>query len=397
VFDIDHFRRVNEQFGVDGADQVLCGYARRLRECAREGDLVARLDSDEFAVVTFDLASANEAALFAERMIAALDRPLLSAERSITLTTSVGATLAGVGEDADLILRKASIALMRAKREGGGRCCFFSSHMQGLLLRKVELRARLQRAMANEELGLHYQPVLSMPGEQVAAVEALLRWRDGANAEPGAETLIRSAAELGMMREVGQWSRERALRVMRELRRDAHAGTQLRISLNLNASELEDPQLVEELAALADRNVVPRACVQLEVDEAVLRQPPAVQSTLGHLRDAGFALVLDNFGAGSLSLEELRRLPIDGVKLPRAFIAKATSHVHARELLAGIVAMSGALRLAVHAKGVETTAQARLLGQLGCGYVQGNLYAPPLTAQELHGWLRARRPLRLQA
>jgi diguanylate cyclase (GGDEF)-like protein/PAS domain S-box-containing protein len=397
VFDIDHFKRVNEQFGVDGADQVLCGYARRLRECAREGDLVARLDGDEFAVVAFDLASANEAALLAERMIAALDRPLLGADRSISLSTSAGATLAGAGEDADLMLRKASIALLRAKREGGGRCCFFSSHMQGLLLRKAELRARLQRALAAEELGLRYQPVLAIPGEQVAAAEVLLRWRENVDTEPNAESLIRSAAELGMMREIGQWSRERAMRAMRELRRDAHVGTNMRLSLNLSANELEDPQLVEELAALADRNAVSRASIQLEVDEAVLRQPQAVQSVLGEMREAGFAVVLDNFGAGSLSLEELRRLPINGVKLPRTFLAKATSHAHARELLAGVVAMSRALGLDVHAKGVETTAQARLLAQLGCGYAQGNLYAPPLAANELHAWLRARRPLRLQA
>jgi EAL domain-containing protein (putative c-di-GMP-specific phosphodiesterase class I) len=295
------------------------------------------------------------------------------------------------------MLRKASIALLRAKREGGGRCCFFSSHMQGLLLRKAELRARLQRALAAEELGLRYQPVLAIPGEQVAAAEVLLRWRENVDTEPNAESLIRSAAELGMMREIGQWSRERAMRAMRELRRDAHVGTNMRLSLNLSANELEDPQLVEELAALADRNAVSRASIQLEVDEAVLRQPQAVQSVLGEMREAGFAVVLDNFGAGSLSLEELRRLPINGVKLPRTFLAKATSHAHARELLAGVVAMSRALGLDVHAKGVETTAQARLLAQLGCGYAQGNLYAPPLAANELHAWLRARRPLRLQA
>jgi diguanylate cyclase (GGDEF)-like protein len=375
--DLDGFKAVNDGRGHAVGDALLVAVAERLRAGVRADDLVVRLGGDEFAVLV--PGPAAHAVDVAQRLQDAVRCPVLLTGRPVTVTASVGVadtTTAG-RRDADLLLRNADLAMYHAKATGRDTVVVFAPGMAEAASDRAALAEDLTAAMAaGDQLGVHYQPVVTLPGGEVHGHEALVRWRHPTRGPIAPLLFVPIAEQTGAVTALGAW-------VLRRATRDAAAGLDgaggpSRVAVNVSAVQLADPGFVQTVRdALADSGL-PAHLLVLEVTESVLADDlDAVSARLQELRDLGARIAIDDFGTGYSSLSYLRRLPADIVKVDRSFVADLTRGGSAATLVASIVELSRSLSLDVVAEGVETEAQRATLVELGCTYAQGYLFGRP--------------------
>jgi diguanylate cyclase (GGDEF)-like protein len=394
LLDLDKFKEVNDSLGHHAGDQFLVEVAARLRGQVRGGDLLARLGGDEFAVLLED-AGHDEAARVAENLRAALAEPFTtlagsSAMGSLTLhsTVSIGiARFPDDGPDLSALLRKADIAMYKAKISGDGHHVYTDTdNADGATrLRTVD---ELQAAITNDEFVLHYQPKIDLDTGKVHSVEALVRWRHPTRGLLYPDAFLALVEGAGLMRAMTRLVLEMAL----DQAAQWHAqGQQLTIAVNLSASSLVDADLPQEIFAMLTARGVPPRALQLEItEEFLMADRDRARSILTRLRSGGVQISVDDFGTGYSSLSYLRDLPIDELKLDRSFVFPMADDARAAALVASTIALAHSLGLRMVAEGVETQVAYTELTRLGCDQAQGYFMSRPVPAAELEHWLRNR-------
>jgi diguanylate cyclase (GGDEF)-like protein len=376
---LDGFTRVNESLGHAVGDQALQEVARRIQATAREADTCARLGGDEFGVLFDGDVMAPDALAMAERILAAVREPMDLAESPIHLTASMGISTAAPTETVTgSLLRRAETARSVAWHKGGNQVVIFEPEMQHAVETRFELESELRRAIDQGEFVLNYQPIVDLESGELVAAEALIRWEHPTHGRIAPSVFIPVAEETGMIVEIGSWVLRAACT---EAARWAGVspGRVPRVSINLSAHQLADPQLVWTVqAAMAHASASP-SWVTLELTESMLMQNSSVHLERLHaLRALGVQIAIDDFGTGYSSLAYLEHFPVTHIKIDRSFVTPLNDPRKGSGVVRAIVEIGGSLGLTTVAEGIETPAELQRLRALGCALGQGFLFSRPL-------------------
>ena len=391
--DLDGFTAVNDSAGHAAGDQVLAQAARRLRATVQVNDTVSRWGGDEFAVLVENPADVQAVVDLAERLLRVLSaEPYRVGTRGIALTASVGVaftTAAAEDEDSPAnsaeLIRNGDLAMARAKELGGGRVELFAAHMHADMVRRLELGGDLQRALAEEQFSVEFQPVVDLATTRVTGVEALVRWWRGSDAVPP-EEFIGPAEESGMMIPLGNWVLREACR---EVARWRDQSWEIGLSVNFTARQISAPRFMEAVAEVLEETGLPPEALTLEVKEEVLVEDAGQNvERLSALRDLGVRLAIDDFGTGYASLAHLGRLPVDVIKIDPSFVAGLGQDDTLTLLTRTIVRLGSDLGLIVVAEGIERPEQLELLREMGCPRGQGFLVAKPMAPGQVEALVR---------
>jgi diguanylate cyclase (GGDEF)-like protein len=378
--DLDRFRAVNDAIGHAAGDVLLVEVAERLRGAVRPSDLVARLGGDEFVVLCEDVADEQAARAVAERLSASLADPFWVDGSPHFLSASIGISRAtSVAARADSLLQDADAALSRAKVRGAARSELFDHE----LAQEMSLRGRfehdLHRAVDQDQLLLHYQPVIDLRSGGVSGVEALLRWQhpDWGLTKP--DSILPIAEESGVVVAIGRWVVAEACQQLRQWRREKGTAAPGEVTVNVSRRELVDKGYVAHLEHCLRRADIEAQALVLEVSDDDLADAPAsMLDTLLRARALGVHVCIDGFGRGRRSLANLRRVPVTRIKLDRDFVRTVADDTGDRLVVTAVLQLGASLGLDVIAAGVETRSQRTQLERMGCTHAQGNLWAPPL-------------------
>ncbi len=374
--DIDKFKEINDASEHGGGDQVLREMATRIRGTLRERDIIARLGADEFAIALVDITNLGDVMAFMNRLVAALRLPFHVAGKEILTTTSVGIALAPAdGDTASTVLRHATIALSRAKGDGGQRMCFFEESMDKALQRRRTVEHELRLALGREEFEVVYQPQYDLVTERQCGSEALIRWHHPVHGKIAPGHFISVAEETGLIVPIGEW-------VLRRACWDAVSWQDdLTVAVNLSPAQFRDSDIAETVAEILKETGLPARRLELEITENLLiNDTEEVLSKLNRLREIGVAIAMDDFGTGYSSLSYLARFPFSKIKIDRQFIRNMTRDPAMRAIVKTIIALGKSLDVTITAEGVETPEQADMLRKFGCRQVQGFLYGHPEAA-----------------
>jgi diguanylate cyclase (GGDEF)-like protein len=386
--DVDHLKTVNDTLGHGAGDALIRTTADRLR--ARVGDRVTRFGGDEFVVVLEDLTSAQHAARLGQQLVDDTCRPVDLDGAGMRSSTSVGLNVVDAETPADEVLRRADVALYRAKALG--RRCVSVYRPGDDTGRDVELdlEPELRRAVRAGEFVLAYQPIVELVTGEAVSVEALLRWQHPTRGLLGPDAFLDAAIDAGLLGAIGATSLRRAC-VDFAAATEELGGRAPSVAVNLSSSELADRRVVSRVAlALAESGLAPQR-LTLEITEDVIIDA-TVRATIDRLSALGVHLAIDDFGTGNSSLRQLGAYPANVLKIDRSFVERLEHDERARAVTAAIVRLAGNLGLITLAEGVETEAQARLLAAMGCERAQGWLFARALPLDELVEWWTGRTP-----
>ncbi|QRJ65713.1 EAL domain-containing protein [Azospira restricta] len=375
--DLDRFKVINDTLGHHTGDRMLVEVARRLGDCVRESDIVARLGGDEFVVVLTSLACDMDAALVAAKILVALSSPYTVDGKILHSTPSIGISMFPTnGEDSETLMKNADAAMYFAKAKGRNNFQFFSPAMTAAATERMELERDLRGALAAGQYELHYQPQVCAKSGAVRGVEALIRWRHPERGLVPPLTFIPIAEETGAIEAIGAWVLEEACRQKAAWR--AAGMPALRIAVNLSAQQLRSSTLVAQVRAAMEAYGIGPGELELEITEsAAMEDPERAIGRLEALRGLGVELAIDDFGTGYSSLAYLKMLPIDTLKLDRAFVRDIETDENDAAISAATLALARNLGLKVVAEGVENEAQREFLSRHGCELLQGYLFGRP--------------------
>ena len=388
--DLDDFKTINDSLGHAAGDSVLLEVAKRLASSVRAGDTAARFGGDEFAILLEDVASAQEAADTAERILESLEGSVRIEGIDVVVRCSLGIAVAE-GEaavDADELIRNADASMYIAKREGKGGYRLFEPAMHEGVLERLELRADLQRAMTSGQLELYYQPVVRLSDCGVTGVEALLRWRHPERGLIAPDVFIPLAEEMGLIVPIGRWVLREACRQGGAIQSLMSSDPPLSMSVNLSVKQLQYSDIAADVREALAESGLPAGTLTLEITETVMMTDTelAVQR-LDELKALGIRLAMDDFGTGYSSLSYLSRLPVDQIKMDRSFLSSGASPQQSA-LASAVVSLGETLHLEVVAEGIELHDQWIGLRELGCDLGQGFLFAGPMDAEATLDFLR---------
>ena len=394
LIDLDRFKEVNDTLGHDHGDALLCEVAERLSGALREGDTLARLGGDEFAVLLPDLTDRAAATELAGRLLAVLEQPFVVRGVTIQLEASVGVVLCpDHGNDVTTLMQRADVAMYEAKREQS-RVRLYDRNRDPYSPARLERLGELRRALGTGELVLHYQPKIAVADGAVTGVEALVRWQHPRHGLLAPAEFLPLAERTGMMADLTRWVLDSALAQACDWRRQ---GLELPIAINLAAANILDAALPDAVAERLAHYGVAGERLTCELSEhTVMAEPRRAGEVLDRLRALGVRLSLDDFGTGHASLSYLKRLPLDEVKIDRAFVAGIVGDVNDALIVRSTIDLARNLGLSVVAEGVERPEVLERLGSLRCHEAQGFHIAQPLPPEALVAWLEARRPMAAQ-
>ncbi len=369
ALDVDGFKLLNDSLGHALGDELLRSVGQRLRAAVRETDTVARLSGDEFGVL-LEVRDPDEAASVVEKLRAALGRPFVLQGRDVHVTMSGGfAVSPRHGETADALLAGADIAASRARADGRDSVRPFDASLNEVARKTVALEGALRKALADGELRLHYQPIVSLASGRIDGFEALLRWESAGLGPVAPSDFIHLAEANGLIVPIGRWALRTACSQAREWQK---AGVPARVSVNLSAREFRQPDLYLTVRDTLSETGLPAPLLDLEITERVAMESPDVsQFVLRELRSLGVSISLDDFGTGYSSLAYLRSFPIDTLKIDGSFIRAMGGDPQSAAIVRSVIDLARNLKLGTVAEGVETGEQLALLRRAACDRIQG--------------------------
>lgn len=384
--DLDNFRHANDALGYQAGDHLILQVVARLKAQLHGDDQLARLGSDEFALLLDTRRDPQRVERLAERITEALAEPYWVDGESLLIGCSLGLAHARAGEGADSLLWHAHIAMQQAKGQQGCTFHVYDERLNSGARNLVDLESELRRALRRDELELHYQPRLCLDSGRIVGLEALVRWRHSERGLLSPNHFVPLAEENGLIVPLGYWVISRALRDMQWLR--GRGLPSLHMAVNLSFRQFQDSQLLPTLSRLIEERGVDAQWLEFELTEtAVMRRSEQVQKTMLALGKLGVRFSLDDFGTGFSSFVHLNNLPITLLKIDKSFVGGMDSRAENRQLVKAMINLAHNLNLEVVAEGVENAEQLSLLRQFGCDQVQGFLISKALPLNELARFL----------
>jgi diguanylate cyclase (GGDEF)-like protein/PAS domain S-box-containing protein len=386
--DLDRFKHINDSLGHAIGDRVLQVVAERLQECVRNTDTVSRQGGDEFVVLLPEVKHVQDAAVCADKILAALNQPLEIDHHRLYVSASIGiAAFPDDGGDADTLMKHADLAMYQAKDGSANAYRFFEQYMTMHAAERQSIEADLRRAIDRHEFVLRYQARINLLSEKVVGVEVLIRWNHPRRGLIAPDQFMTIAEESGFVVPLGRWVLREGCRQGRAWR-DARMPP-LRIAINISAVELRARDFVEGLRTILAQTGLPPDDLELEVTEsALLQSSTSMVGVLQSIKDLGVHLSLDDFGTGYSSLSHVRRLPIDALKIDRSFIRDLATNLDDASVVRAMISMGRSMQLKVVAEGVETREQLECLRRYGCPEWQGYYYGQAVESDEFIRRLR---------
>ncbi|HEY0844825.1 MAG TPA: EAL domain-containing protein [Noviherbaspirillum sp.] len=378
VVDLDRLAHINDTFGHQIGDLLLGAVAQRLQHALRASDTLSRHIGDEFAVILEDLNDSQMAAELAERLLADLSRPFHIGGHDVTISACIGISVFPEdGKTPEMLLKHADVALHHAKDGGSGRFQFFREEMNHASMERLLIESSLRTALQRNEFCLHYQPQVEFGSGRIAGMEALVRWQHPHMGMVSPGRFIPIAEETGLVVEIGMW-------VLREACRQTHrwhlAGhPHLRVAVNVSARQFNQEHFATHVKQVLQETGLAPDRLELELTESMIMQrPERVIGVMMELRELGVKFSIDDFGTGYSSLSQLKRFPIDKLKIDQSFTHDIAGGTSGAAITQAIIALGRSMHLHVVAEGVETEEQQRFLVQNGCHSMQGYLFSRPL-------------------
>jgi diguanylate cyclase (GGDEF)-like protein len=390
--DLDRFKQINDSLGHSVGDELLRAMAKRVHEAVREGDTLARLGGDEFTLLLPGVHNAAEAARIAQKLLEAVRCPFQLQGRELFVTTSIGISLYPEdGVDAESLIRSADIAMYRAKEQGRDRFQLYAPAMNVQAVERMGLEHGLRKALAQDQLVIHYQPIIEVATGRIHGTEALLRWRHPELGLVPPDDFIDLAEMTGLITPMGPWILEEACGRTRAWQR----GTRfyLSIAVNLSARQFQEHDLVGQVEQALKSTGLEARFLELEITESVaMNTVENTLRTLTELKALGVRISIDDFGTGYSSLAYLKRFPIDTLKIDQSFVTDIGTSAEDSAIAAAVIAMAHGLGLRVVAEGVEQEEQLEFLRRQRCDHYQGYLFSRPLAPDEFAALLREGPP-----
>jgi diguanylate cyclase (GGDEF)-like protein len=383
--DLEHFKDVNESLGHAAGDLVLTQIAGRLRSSIDPRDIVARLGSDEFAVLVQSLGDILHVESIARRILNNLSKAVSIGSRSVYLGASVGVAIgSSTYERAEDVMRDAEIAMQHAKSVGGARYALFDSKMHQRAQKRIELTNDLRLAIERHQFRLLYQPILRIADGRPVGCEALIRWDHPTEGLVSPTEFISLAEQTGLAAPIGRFVFDTAVSQLAAWRRNRGAQLDFDMHINISASELMDPEFERFIVQVVEQHALSPSWITIEITESlVLDAGTRVNQVLERLRDRGFKLCIDDFGTGYSSLRYLQQFKVDAIKIDRSFVSGGDGDLASEPIVRTLMTLAEAYDVRVVAEGVETTKQRDMLRNAGCRLAQGYLYAHAITAAEM--------------
>jgi diguanylate cyclase (GGDEF)-like protein/PAS domain S-box-containing protein len=385
VLGIDNFKAVNDALGHGAGDKLLRAVAKRLQSMLREEDTLARLNSDEFAVVQSGLARPEDAVLLAKRLLEAIREPYLFGGHSIVIGASIGIAMApGDGDEPDKLLKNADMALSRAKNDSRGTFSFFEAEMDARAQVRRKIEADLREAIEKDVLRPHYQPLIDLATGRITGFEALVRWPHAERGMISPAEFIPIAEETGLINGLGG-------RMLRRACMDAALWPEdVRVAVNLSPAQFRTGNLLSIVIDALKQSGLPAKRLELEITETLLLEKSGqVLATLHALRALGVRISMDDFGTGYSSLSYLRSFPFDKIKIDQSFVRDLAANRDAQAIVRSIISLGIGLGVTITAEGVETEAELNCLRAEGCHEGQGFFFSRARPNAEIVGLLRA--------
>jgi PAS domain S-box-containing protein len=402
LIDVDDFRIINDSLGHTAGDELLIQIGQRLKDSVRQVDTVsrprasevlgrptnddtlARLGGDEFTILLDDIRDPIEAVRVAERVQAELATPFVVNHQEIVISASIGiASSTSPHTQAEDLLRDADIAMYRAKRAGKARCEVSDTAMHANAVKRLRLETDLRKALDQGEFRVYYQPIVSLQTGKITGFEALTRWQRPEGILPPIE-FIAVAEEIGLIIPMNRQLLREACQHLRSWQSEFPSSPPLTMSVNITSREFAQPDLASEIRKSLEQTGVDPGCLQLEITETIaMGDAEKSGHVLAQLKATGIGLSIDDFGTGYSSLSRLRRIPVDTLKIDRAFISHMDSDPENREIVRIIIMLAHNLGLKVVAEGAETEEHINLLKQLNCEMAQGYFFSRPADDQAM--------------
>lgn len=385
--DINRFKYINDCFGHAFGDSLLKAFALRLKSVLREGDTVARLGGDEFVIILGDVQEPEDASYLALRVLNAFLQPLSADTRELSVTTSIGvAVYPADGEESEVLLKHADVAMYRAKEHGRNAFQCYTVEMGFKAEERMKLEHALHYALENNELELHYQPQIDLESGRVKSVEALLRWHHPELGMVAPARFIRLAEETGLIIPIGKWVLKTACTQASAWQKE---GNRIRVAVNVSGRQFQEKNMPQLVQSVLDETGLDATCLELELTESMLMtNSEATIHILGQLKAVGVGISIDDFGTGFSSLSYLTRFPIDIIKIDQSFISSLSTKPEGASITLAVIALAKALGLKTVGEGVETADQLDFLRANGCDAIQGYYFSRPLTADAMSALLR---------
>lgn len=381
--DIDRFKVINDSLGHAIGDKLLISIAERLKECLRHNDIVARFGGDEFVILLNDIKESSCAKVIAEKILKNLKDPFCLNGHSVFTGTSIGIVLSEDYYDRpEDILRDADTVMYRAKMNGRSNYAMFDKEMHAHAVRALQMEADLQRAIVNNEFKMYYQPIVSLADGNIIGVESLIRWEHPQNGLVSPAEFIPLAEETGMIEPIGRWVIKEALSQNKVWHDAGYANTSL--SVNVSARQFRSHDLPQIIQRILEETGMNSRVFDLEITEStVMEDMDRSIKTLEELSGMGIQIMLDDFGTGFSAINNLRFLPVSGIKIDLSLTRDVATSPGAATIAKAIINMAHGLNKKVVAEGVETEAQLEFLRSHNCDMAQGYLFGKPMPATEL--------------
>lgn len=384
--DLDRFKLINDSLSHEAGDTILKSVAQRLKHTIRSADLLCRLGGDEFVIVTRDFTDKNELNIFLTRIIDAFKQPFHIENHDVQMTTSIGISIYPQnGHTIDLLLRNADIAMYLAKSGGANQYQYFTEELNTKNIEKFEKEAEIRNALLNHEFELYFQPQIDITNKKIISLEALIRWNHPTKGLLLPIDFITIAEDSSLIDEIGEWTLRTACDQIKQWIDDGI--NPVRVAVNVSPKQARHYNFTSKLKQIIKETKISPHNLELELTENVIINNPNVMTTIAELKDLGIQIALDDFGTGYASLNFLRHIPVDKLKIDQSFIKNIVNKSTDDAIVQAIISIAKSLNLEVIAEGVESAAQVEHLKKLNCEEVQGYYYHKPMNAEDCRQFL----------